>query len=329
MRGEAWPDAATPDELHDALLWLTFLTRGGSRSANPAWPAAHATSSRRRAASRGIADGAGRPLWVATERRALFEPRVPSSDEALVEIVRGRLEGLGPVDARRPSRTRSACRPRRYQARSRRCKARASRCAAVSPRTPIEEEWCERRLLARIHRYTVKRLRAEIEPVQARDFLRFLFEWQRVLPDAAHAGIGCRRGRARAARGLRGPRRRLGDRDPARAHHRVRAANGWTSTAARAASCGRGSSRARFDRERRRLAGALDAHHAAGAAQRQSLVGVHRRARCGAPDLACPRGGGFHRRRTVRRSSMRSPSTSACCRSRSRRRSRSWSRSAW
>ena len=37
-----------------------------------------------------------------------------------------------------------------------------------------EEEWCERRLLARIHRYTVKRLRAEIEPVAARDFMRFL-----------------------------------------------------------------------------------------------------------------------------------------------------------
>src|SRR3546814_14305485 len=36
--------------------------------------------------------------------------------------------------------------------------------------------------LARIHRYTVKQLRAEIEPVQARDFLRFLFDWQRVTP---------------------------------------------------------------------------------------------------------------------------------------------------
>ena len=52
----------------------------------------------------------------------------------------------------------------------------------------IDEEWCDRRLLARIHRYTVKRLRAEIEPVQARDFLRFLFEWQRVTPDARMQG---------------------------------------------------------------------------------------------------------------------------------------------
>jgi ATP-dependent Lhr-like helicase len=52
----------------------------------------------------------------------------------------------------------------------------------------VEEEWCERRLLARIHRYTVKRLRAEIEPVQARDFVRFLCEWQRAAPESRMQG---------------------------------------------------------------------------------------------------------------------------------------------
>jgi len=49
-------------------------------------------------------------------------------------------------------------------------------------------EWCERRLLARIHRYTVNRLRAEIEPVEARDMLRFLFEWQRAAPESRVEG---------------------------------------------------------------------------------------------------------------------------------------------
>src|SRR5258708_22509262 len=49
-------------------------------------------------------------------------------------------------------------------------------------------EWCERRLLARMHRYTVNGLRREIEPVEARDFLRFLFEWQRVAPEARVEG---------------------------------------------------------------------------------------------------------------------------------------------
>src|SRR5262249_21195510 len=50
------------------------------------------------------------------------------------------------------------------------------------------DEWCERRLLARVHTYTVKRLRAEIEPVAARDFLRFLLGWQRATPDGRVQG---------------------------------------------------------------------------------------------------------------------------------------------
>ena len=50
-------------------------------------------------------------------------------------------------------------------------------------------EWCERRLLARIHRYTLNRLRAEIEPVSSADFLRFLLIWQRVEPDERAAGL--------------------------------------------------------------------------------------------------------------------------------------------
>jgi ATP-dependent Lhr-like helicase len=44
----------------------------------------------------------------------------------------------------------------------------------------LQTEWCSRRLLARIHRYTLNRLRKEIEPVSAADFMRFLFVWQRV-----------------------------------------------------------------------------------------------------------------------------------------------------
>ncbi|HTD70396.1 MAG TPA: hypothetical protein VK647_08055, partial [Gemmatimonadales bacterium] len=51
-----------------------------------------------------------------------------------------------------------------------------------------ELEWCERRLLARIHRYTLDRLRQEIEPVTAADFMRFLLRWQRVTPDARAEG---------------------------------------------------------------------------------------------------------------------------------------------
>ena len=61
-----------------------------------------------------------------------------------------------------------------------------------SPRpgeTTATLEWCDRRLLARIHRYTLNRLRAEIEPVRAADFMRFLFAWQRVDPEHRVAGL--------------------------------------------------------------------------------------------------------------------------------------------
>src|SRR5262249_187901 len=52
-------------------------------------------------------------------------------------------------------------------------------------------EWCDRRLLARIHRYTLNRLRAEIEPVSAAEFLRFLFHWQHVAgEDQLHGDEG-------------------------------------------------------------------------------------------------------------------------------------------
>jgi ATP-dependent helicase Lhr and Lhr-like helicase len=50
-------------------------------------------------------------------------------------------------------------------------------------------EWCDRRLLARIHRYTLNRLRAEIEPVSAADFLRFLTHWQHVAAQDQVKGI--------------------------------------------------------------------------------------------------------------------------------------------
>ncbi len=185
VRGEAWPDAATLDELHDALLWLTYLTEEEGRG-NDAWPhLLRELEAQGRIAQ--LADGAGRPLWVATERRGLFEPQVPSSDETLVEIVRGRLEGLSPVSARAIAD--SIGLPEGSIA----IALTALQGEGFAMRgwfTPgaREEEWCERRLLARIHRYTVKRLRAEIEPVAARDFLRFLFEWQRALPDARMQG---------------------------------------------------------------------------------------------------------------------------------------------
>src|SRR5262249_34674715 len=134
-----------------------------------------------------------RALWPTAELEpAIAAPAAAAGvncgrDEALVEILRGRLEGLGPV-------TREALAAALGLAPSEIAAALAALEAegfAMGGRfTPAAdgEEWCERRLLARIHGYTVKRLRAEIEPVAARDFLRFLLTWQRVAADARMQG---------------------------------------------------------------------------------------------------------------------------------------------
>jgi ATP-dependent Lhr-like helicase len=56
-------------------------------------------------------------------------------------------------------------------------------------RRSTEQEWCDRRLLARIHRLTIDRLRAEIQPVSPQDFYRFLFAWQRADPEHRVEGL--------------------------------------------------------------------------------------------------------------------------------------------
>ena len=200
VRLEAWPDPANAEELHDALLWLGGLAEEEAEVV-PEWGGWLVHLAREGRVARLEASGA--VLWVAAERLSQFlavwpearcTPRLAptadrawSSEEALAEILRGRLEGLGPVT---PSRLAG---PLGLDA-----AAIASGLAALEVEgfamrgrfTPggNEEEWCDRRLLARIHHYTMRRLRAEIEPVAARDFLRFLFAWQRMTKETRLEG---------------------------------------------------------------------------------------------------------------------------------------------
>jgi len=51
-----------------------------------------------------------------------------------------------------------------------------------------EHEWCERRLLARIHRLTVATLRKQIEPVTSAQFMRWLLRWQHISPGSQVQG---------------------------------------------------------------------------------------------------------------------------------------------
>ena len=146
-------------------------------------------------------------LWVAAERLPQFQTLWPQArleprDRRPGRSCRARLVGGGRAgrDPARPPRGPGAGHGRRCS-RRRSGSSPATSAAALAALevegfalrgrfTPAAaaEEWCERRLLARIHRYTVKRLRAEIEPVAARDFLRFLFGWQHVAADARMQG---------------------------------------------------------------------------------------------------------------------------------------------
>jgi ATP-dependent Lhr-like helicase len=203
VRGEAWPAAANADELHDALVWLGFLTVQEAQ-AEPSWGDWLAALARERRVAQ--LHGPQVTLWIAAERlpqfqalwpEATLEPAIVapaayvgqdwSRDDALVEILRGRLEGLGPA-TQSALATSLGVGPNDIAAALATLEAEGFALRGRFSPQAAADEWCERRLLARIHNYTVKRLRAEVEPVAARDFLRFLLGWQRVAADARMQG---------------------------------------------------------------------------------------------------------------------------------------------
>jgi ATP-dependent helicase Lhr and Lhr-like helicase len=216
VRDEERPDPRDADELHDALLTFGFLLedevsaqwavrsgQGGEPSGQ--WSVgctleadvcaprtAHCALIKDLVASR----RAGRvgSLWVAAERlpemlavnpaRVDFAPppsraaREWTREEAIVELLRGRLSFIGPTTAR------SLAVSLNISENDADLALLKLENEGVVLRGTFEHrgaaEWCDRRLLARIHRYTLNRLRAEIEPVTANDFMRFLFSWQHV-----------------------------------------------------------------------------------------------------------------------------------------------------
>ncbi len=202
VRAEAYPDASSADELHDALMWCGFFSEKEISSCL-GWQ--HLLSQLTFAKRATCLDNG---LWIATERvprlRAIFPDAkinpivaVPqlyadenlTREQALVEIVRGRLEISGPITAEKLAEPlgldKSAIDIALIALETEGFVLRGKFTPGINEEIT---EWCERGLLARIHRYTVNRLRAEIEPVTAQDFMRFLFKWQSVASDARKEG---------------------------------------------------------------------------------------------------------------------------------------------
>ena len=194
---EARPDLRNADELHDLLLDLGALPESEAAG----WAA---WLDELIAAGRAARLHAGeRVFWIAAERRSLALAIWPGGDlapdvaepparraaawsdrdGALVELVRARLSLAGPTTAAAlaepfglsVSSVNSAL--GRVEADGDVLRGRFSPTLE-----PDAIEWCDRRLLARIHRRTLDRLRREIEPVSAADLMRFLFAWQHVKP---------------------------------------------------------------------------------------------------------------------------------------------------
>jgi ATP-dependent Lhr-like helicase len=192
---EAQPQPRDPEEVHDALLSLVALRPEYA----PEWRDWFDTLvDQRRAAT--LETAAGETLWFAAENLPLIERiypgatvrpeiRLPSElrrevdeDEARIATIRGHLEILGPTTVRELIE-RTALDEAAVNSALARLEGEGG-AAMRGHFRPLaeEEEWCDRRLLARIHRYTLDRLRSEIEPVSSNDLMRFLLRWQHLAP---------------------------------------------------------------------------------------------------------------------------------------------------
>ena len=202
VRNEAWIRPRNPDELHDGLLQCGFLTAdefatgvsstgsGGSAANWERW--FHQLADEFRACRVGTA---GRQWWVATERlaefrsvhgeatwapdpSAVFAQEPLDADAALVELLRSRLACLGPVRVATLAAD-FALEANTIEIALRKLQAEgyAMRMAGAEDASPDAATWCERRLLARMHRYSRERRRRAAKPVAPAAYMRFLLHW--------------------------------------------------------------------------------------------------------------------------------------------------------
>lgn len=204
---EAWPLVRDADELHDTLLSMSAVP---AQEGEPWRDFFHELIASGRATVLERPDAA--PLWVATERlplvRAIWaeatarpERAVPAGirqdwdrDEAIVTLLRGRVECVGPVTAARlacdfglnvhdVARGLAALESQGVVLRG-----RFTGSATTSVQDEESLEWCERRLLSRIHRLTLEGLRRQIQPVAPEQFLHFLSRHQHLHVDTRLRG---------------------------------------------------------------------------------------------------------------------------------------------
>ena len=232
VREEAAPPVRDAEELHDLLLSLVAL----SADCLPAPPELlDELIAAGRAARAGRTMLGERAVCFAAEQLpsiALLFPdaelapapelpdgaAIPVADreEARVRLARGHMEVVGPITADALGR-RCGLSPEDVEYGLRQLEAtgeimRGQFSPQISQNSQngqnsdaAPQEYCDRRLLARIHRYTISRLRAEIEPVTAQHYLRFLLRWQHLTPETQLSGKAGVRAAVRRLQGFEAP----------------------------------------------------------------------------------------------------------------------------
>ena len=199
VTAEAWPQPANADELHEVLLLLGVMTEAEAIRSNPDAPELlQSLAKERRAGNFSVGNSS---FWIAAERLPMLvavypdlrtEPTLtaPESEtkrtwersDAIREIVRGRIEISGPITVE-PLAQFFHLRTSEIEQALLALEAEGFVLRGKFHANAQETEWCDRRLLARIHRLTINRLRAEIQPVTVSEFQRFLLAWQHVSPE--------------------------------------------------------------------------------------------------------------------------------------------------
>ncbi|THI85122.1 MAG: DEAD/DEAH box helicase [Nitrospira sp. CG24A] len=185
VQRESWPVVRDPDELHDALLTLLWLPVEEVQGWAMHLPRLIEEGRAVELSVRGEAQEVRG--WVATEHRDQVESMLTSGDEAATDATAlGWMESIGPTTslelAVRLHLSSDSIHGSLLRLEASGQLLRGHFTSHVSRFTSNGIEWCHRRLLARIHRLTIGRLRKEVEPVTAAEFMRFLFQWQHVAP---------------------------------------------------------------------------------------------------------------------------------------------------
>ena len=202
---EAWPEATNADELHDALMLLAAMTEDEVQrsvrhegNGTAVEQLLNELVASKRVARLRVGE---KRFWTSAERLPMLQTiypdagadsqvTVPESAQrqnwdrsaAIRELLRGRIEVSGPMSVGQLENILGLARSEIETALLGLESEGFVLRGKFHPNT-TEQEWCDRRLLARIHRLTIDRLRAEIKPVSLQDFYRFLFAWQRAGPE--------------------------------------------------------------------------------------------------------------------------------------------------